>query len=628
MLLHAKAVLAIVVFSFLAVPVFSIRVSEVMHNPDGSDTNREWVEIYNNDSVEHNLTGWKFNSGGSDHTLNVPPANNGTGSMVLAPGSYLIISQDAASFLSDYNFTGTVIDSSWTGLSNSGNETVWIKNSTIIFDNVTYATVPEGNTSCIVNETFTACLPTPGAANSQSGTANTTNSTNSTNPDVRIGVYISAATVNVTYTSLFQVNIDNKTCDYMDNVTVSYNITPSFAGSFVRELACSANSITGSWTPVEAGNYTICGAITNTTANDTNSSNNEACANVTVTQRSCNTSISITSEPVVNSSASFEYTLALSDSFCNETSVDVEYWVEDLFSSYVKAKLNTTQEFSCSKSVSRQWTPDTVTGSEGYRIKAVLRSACDINASDNSAEKLIVVRGSQSSSSGLSSGSSSGSSGGGGGGSGGVSESVTKKNTELLSYPYMVYAGDSFEIVVNVSINRSYSIYSYVYTGNTPVSEWGSKAWDANKKELSTGATVVLPLRIENGTPAGNYTMKVRVKSDKEEDITRQIEILERPNMSVEEANGTIQLTACSGCELLVLAKDFEFSGGNYTLDKPGEYSVLLLKDSVIFSKSKFVIEAPKQNPVTGRAAVKTKAAGLDKRRVFVLQFISRIKLF
>ena len=95
MLLHAKAVLAVVIFSFLAVPVFSIQVSEIMHNPDGSDAGREWIEVYNNDSVQHNLTGWKVNTDNSDHSLNVPPANGGQGSMIFPPGGYAPISQNA-----------------------------------------------------------------------------------------------------------------------------------------------------------------------------------------------------------------------------------------------------------------------------------------------------------------------------------------------------------------------------------------------------------------------------------------------------------------------------------------------------------------------------------------------------
>ena len=164
------------------------------------------------------------------------------------------------------------------------------------------------------------------------------------------------------------------------------------------------------------------------------------------------------------------------------------------------------------------------------------------------------------------------------------------------------------------------------------MSEWGSKAWDANKKELSTGATVVLPLRIENGTPAGNYTMKVRVKSDKEEDITRQIEILERPNMSVDEANDTIQLTACSGCELLIIGDGFEFSGSNYTLKKPGAYSVLLLKDGKIFSRERMFIEAAKEPDggmgVTGLSTARNKTIKIDKSRLAMLRLLSAVKLF
>ena len=630
MLLHAKAVLAVVIFSFLAVPVFSIQVSEIMHNPDGSDAGREWIEVYNNDSVQHNLTGWKVNTDNSDHSLNVPPANGGQGSMILEPGGYAIIVQNATAFLLNYNFTGTVIDSSWSDLSNSENKTIWVKNSTNIFDNVTYFAVSEGNTSCLVNGTFTACLPTPGAANSMQNETGSSNSENQA--DVRISLRISAAAVNTTYTSLFQLNIDNKTCSYADNVTISYNITPSFSGSFTKEMVCSANTSTGDWTPAAAGNYTICGVITSTTTNDTNTSNNEVCGNVAVSQsqRICNTAVSITSDSIANSSTTLEYALVLTDSFCNETSVEVEYWIENLFGSYAKEKLNTTQEFSCSKTVSRQWTPDSITGSEAYKIKAYLRTNCsDVNVSDNSMEKLVVVKGSQAAGSSSSSASSS---------SSGSSSSVaavanaSKKSVDVISYPMKIYVGERFETVVNVSVGN-FSIYSYVYSGQIPVSEWnGSHSWDANKKELNTNGIVSLFNIIENGTTPGNYTMKVRLKADNDEDTIRVIEVLGRPKLAVEKINGSVILSACEGCELLIIGDGFEFYGVNYTLEKPGMYSVLLLKDGKIFSRERIAIEAAKEpaggTRVTGLSTARNRTMKVDKSRLAMLRLLSAVKLF
>src|SRR3989338_2590373 len=251
MLLHAKAVLAVVIFSFLAVPVFSIQVSEIMHNPDGSDAGREWIELYNNDSEQHNLTGWKINTDNSDHSLNAPPANNGRGSMILEQGSFAVIAQDAASFLSDYDYNGTVIDSSWSDLSNSLNKTVWLKNSTQVLDNATYPAVPEGNSSCFFNSSFQTCKPTPGVVNvlSVSGP-----SAEYPSADSSVDVAVSSGIVNATHT-LFTINLTGKDCDRRDNITLSYNISPGSGDSVAAEVGCNASLV--SWIPGAAGGYEI-----------------------------------------------------------------------------------------------------------------------------------------------------------------------------------------------------------------------------------------------------------------------------------------------------------------------------------------------------------------------------------
>jgi len=45
----------------------SLQITEVMYNPAGNDTGREWVELYNSGSAAVTLTagtnGWKLNDG-------------------------------------------------------------------------------------------------------------------------------------------------------------------------------------------------------------------------------------------------------------------------------------------------------------------------------------------------------------------------------------------------------------------------------------------------------------------------------------------------------------------------------------------------------------------------------------
>src|SRR3989338_2406542 len=396
-LMYAKLLFVASLFFISFLPMgYTLQVSEIMQNPAGSDGNREWIEIHNNDSGAHNLTGWKINTDNADHSLNAPPTNGGQGSVIIPPGSFAVISQDASSFLADYpGYNGTVIDSSWSDLSNSLNKTIWLKNSSVVFDNITYSPVSEGNTSCRVGD-FVECIPTPGAANVVSNLT-------VDKMDAVISVIVENMTVNNSY-QLFQINIAGKACSATDNITVSYNITPGISSDLTSEIGCSAQI--ASWTPTTSGNYTLCGRVSG--LDEADYTNNEICKTVYASNApllACDLSLSVASESIINASQSFDYSIFVNDSSCNQTShsIEIEYWIEDLFGVYVKDKLNTTQSIICSKSVSRQWTPGGISGTEAYNIVARLVShGCgDMNSANDAGEKIIVAKGTSQSDSSL-----------------------------------------------------------------------------------------------------------------------------------------------------------------------------------------------------------------------------------
>lgn len=148
-------VASLVFIVFLPQIIWSIAITEVMYNPLGLDTNREWIEIYNNDNSEYNTSSLKLRTDETDHRL--------TGA-IIKPGGYAVIVQNITKFLEDYsNYAGIIIDSSFS-LANSKPEIIVLKNSTIVFDNVTYSIVNEGNSSCL-SVSFVECFPTPGKQN-------------------------------------------------------------------------------------------------------------------------------------------------------------------------------------------------------------------------------------------------------------------------------------------------------------------------------------------------------------------------------------------------------------------------------------------------------------------------------
>lgn len=113
-LIFALIVLIIVgqrIISIEAQEIPPIVITEIMYDLDGSDTNREWVEIYNRGNQAVEIIGgsvansWRFNDG-SNHTLTLVQ-----GDLTLQPQEAAIIASDAATFLTEHPaFSGTVID--------------------------------------------------------------------------------------------------------------------------------------------------------------------------------------------------------------------------------------------------------------------------------------------------------------------------------------------------------------------------------------------------------------------------------------------------------------------------------------------------------------------------------------
>ncbi|MBW2989876.1 lamin tail domain-containing protein [Candidatus Woesearchaeota archaeon] len=113
-------------------------INEIMYNPPGADTGREWIEVYSNDSI--NISGWKFHEAGVSHGLN--PVN---GSWIL--DGYAVIAESPEKFMDDYPlFNGTLLDSSWSSLSNTGEYIAIQDGSSCVIDELNYsAGLADGN---------------------------------------------------------------------------------------------------------------------------------------------------------------------------------------------------------------------------------------------------------------------------------------------------------------------------------------------------------------------------------------------------------------------------------------------------------------------------------------------------
>ncbi len=97
----------------------------------------EWIEIYNHGSEPIDLTGWKFFEDETNHGLKAYQ-----GDLVIEPKEYAIIANKADKFIAKYNFSGTVIDSSWSSLNESG-EAIALKDASgSIVESFTYLPAP------------------------------------------------------------------------------------------------------------------------------------------------------------------------------------------------------------------------------------------------------------------------------------------------------------------------------------------------------------------------------------------------------------------------------------------------------------------------------------------------------
>ncbi len=150
-----------------------VSISEIMYDlSSGSDSGREWVEVYNGGSSPVKLSDWKFFENGTNHKI-VPVSGGDT----LSPGVYAVIADNATNFRTDWpHFSGQLFDSAFS-LGNGGEVVVLRNASSTDMDSASYqnsaGAAGDGNSLNRAggNTTFISRSPSPGAALSVSALA-------------------------------------------------------------------------------------------------------------------------------------------------------------------------------------------------------------------------------------------------------------------------------------------------------------------------------------------------------------------------------------------------------------------------------------------------------------------------
>lgn len=163
-------VICLIVFLFSGVvPVYAgLIINEIMFDAPGTDTDNEWVELYNDGSESVDISGYKFFEANTNHSL-----VSYLGGTIVQPQGYAVIAGSPAVFLSAWpNFNGVLLDSSFS-LQNENGEMIALKNASgTIVDSVTYEPVKggagNGATLGLYAGNWTEVVASPGVLNSKS----------------------------------------------------------------------------------------------------------------------------------------------------------------------------------------------------------------------------------------------------------------------------------------------------------------------------------------------------------------------------------------------------------------------------------------------------------------------------
>lgn len=181
-MLSKNTFLQFLVFVIFFLPLISSGqavITEIMYDLEGSDSGREWIEVYNSLGSAIDLSTWKFFENGTNHNLVL---YQGDGNV--SAGGVAIISDNPVKFLADYpSFNGTIFDSSFS-LSNTG-ETIIIRNDLLEdVDSVSYVSDwgggGDGNSLNLTSSGWGPSAPTPGSYQGTSQAVTETEQSNNT----------------------------------------------------------------------------------------------------------------------------------------------------------------------------------------------------------------------------------------------------------------------------------------------------------------------------------------------------------------------------------------------------------------------------------------------------------------
>ncbi|MFA5796634.1 MAG: hypothetical protein WC916_01185 [Candidatus Woesearchaeota archaeon] len=354
-----------------------LTITEIMYNPNGSDTGREWIELDLNNSCS-NLSTYTLYESGTNHRIEL--FNGSCNSQTCnSTCTYAILCDTCNTFIQEYFLIATTIPLYQTSfsLSNTG-EVISLRRNGSIVDEINYSiiatTAREGysiirtDTSGWIQSQFIGGTPGRGE-----------NSINNS--------------VNNSITNTTDHTITNATNTTLNNITTPINSTTTLDENNSNNITTSEN------TTINVTNNTM--IITPNTTNNTGTNTTMSINTTNATSPPLNTIANCTPSNstirirLKENKTVYEEgdTIRFSNTIIgNEENYTIEYWVEDLFGNIYKNKVQTTNQNE------KSYTPKLSENDHILLIKNKLlineseNSTCNNQSSQNAEQYILVKR--------------------------------------------------------------------------------------------------------------------------------------------------------------------------------------------------------------------------------------------
>ncbi|MGV8086214.1 MAG: hypothetical protein ACP5N1_01155 [Candidatus Woesearchaeota archaeon] len=364
-ILKIITITSVIIITCVIVPLVSaLSITEIMYNPNGSDTGREWIEIWLNDTDGCiNLTTYRFFEEEVNHKI-YSYSNDYT-------CDYAILFSDTNKFLQDYNYLNNSyfpLYKSTFSLNNNG-EIIQIVQDEKIVSQINY--------SQIISEIET----TEGHSIEYKDNAWRNSELIGGDPG----------------------NIIEEALEIPDENLNESNSSNNYSNDEYEDYNTSDNTYNITYNNTDGINLTYNSSIntTNITNDDYSQENNNTLINNTINESIINitTGKCIASLRILTKNESIIYENGESIKFYNIIDIDynntnitkkeiyysIDYWVEDLFKNKIKNTITTTNQNE------KSFTPKISEEDKIVKIKSILKSInCEII--NDSAEKILLIK--------------------------------------------------------------------------------------------------------------------------------------------------------------------------------------------------------------------------------------------